>query len=141
MRGHALEQGGGGELHTQALWDLDQLSGGNESVFRIAADDAGGRDGIAGFESGDSGTKLFHGARRFAARDHGEGGLVNALPKVDLDEIDAGGLNADENLARSWLRDGQVDKLQSFRPASGLDLDGFHDLIKNEPWGRATARK
>ena len=112
MRGHALEHGGGGVLQAQAVGNLDQLRGGNESVLGIAADDAGGGDRIAGFESRDAGTELLHGARGFAARNQGERGLVDALAKVDLDEVDAGGLNADEHLARPWLRNGQVDKLQ-----------------------------
>ncbi len=98
--------------------NLDQLRGGNQRVLGIAADDAGGGDSIAGFESSDAGTELFNRSRGLAAGNQRERSLVDAFAKVDLDEIDAGGFNADENLTRSRLGNWQVDELKNLRPAS-----------------------
>jgi hypothetical protein len=75
----------------------------------------------------------FHRAGGFAARDHGERSFVDALAKVDLNEVDASGFNADEHLACLRLGDGQVGELEGFGSACVLDLDGFHDLLKDQP--------
>ena len=127
MRGHSLQHGGGRALQAQALGNLDQLRGGNQRVLGIAADHAGGRDRIAGGKSGDARAQLLHCARGLAARNQGQRGLVDALAEVDLDEVDAGGLNADQHLSRPRLGDGQIGELQNLRPACRMNLDGFHD--------------
>ena len=141
MRGHALQHGRRRLLHGDALGNLDELRGGNQSVLRVAADDGGGSDRVAGGESGNAGAELFYGARGFTARDQRQRGFVDAFAEVDLDEVDADGLNAQQDLARSRLGDGQVGELKNFGSASRVELNGFHDCDKDEPWGRRKARE
>ena len=133
MRRHALQQGCSRVLHAEARRNFDQLRGGNQRVLGIAADDAGGDDRIAGGKSRNAGPELLHRARGFAAGDHGQRGFVDALAEVDLDEVDAGGFNAHQDLARSRFGDGQIGQLQNFGSASRMNLDGFHDCDKDEP--------
>ena len=113
--------------------NLDELRGGNQSVLGIAADDGGGGDRIAGGKSRDAGTEFLHRARGFAAGDQGQRGFVDAFAEIDLDEVDADGFNAHQDLARSRLGNGQIGQLQDFRSASRMNLDGFHDRDKDEP--------
>ncbi len=72
MRGHALQHGGGCRFQAESGGNLDQLRGGNQSVLGIAANDAGGSDSVAGLESVNARTELFHRARGFAAGDQWE---------------------------------------------------------------------
>ena len=127
MRGHALEHGGGRVLHAQPLGNLDQLRGGNQSVLSVTADHAGGGDRIPGRKSRHARSQFLDRARGFAARNKGQCGLVDALAEVNFDEVDPGGLNANQDLARPRLRNGQIVQLQNFRSARGMNLDGFHD--------------
>ena len=117
----------------KARRNLDELRGGNQSVLCIAADDAGGDDRITGGKSRNAGPELLHRAGGFAAGDHGQRGLVNAFAEIDLDEVDADGFNAHQDLARSRFGDGQFGQLQNFGSASRMKLDGFHGFDKDEP--------
>ncbi len=127
MRGHALEHGGSRALHAQPVGNLDQLRGGNQSVLNVTADHAGGGNCIPSRESRHARSQFLDSARGFAAWNKGQCGLVDALAEVNFDEVDPSGLNANQDLARSRLRNRQVFQLQNFRPACGMNLDGFHD--------------
>ena len=118
MRRHALQHGRRRLLHAQALRNFDELRGGYQSVLRIAADDGGGDDRVAGGKSCDAGAKLLDGPCGFAAGDQRQGGFVNAFAEIDLDEVDADGLNAYQDLTLSRLGNGQVGDLQNFGSAS-----------------------
>ena len=127
VRGHALQHGGGGLLHAQPLGNLDQLRGGNQRVLGITAHHADRGNRIAGREARHARAQFLHRARGLAARSQRQSSLVDALAEVDFDEVDPDSLNADQNLARSRLRDGQLGKLQNLWSAGLMNLDGFHD--------------
>src|SRR5208337_3411589 len=118
MRSHALQHCRSRLLHAEALRNFDELRGGHQSVLRIAADDGSGDDRIAGGKSCDAGAELLDRAGSFAAGDQRQGGLVNAFAEIDLDEVDAYGLNAYEDLSRSRLGNGQIGDLEDFGAAS-----------------------
>ena len=90
---------------------------------------------LASFESGDAGAELFHCTGGFAAGDHRQGGLVQTFAKVNLNEVDADGLNANEHLPGAWLWDFEIDKAKNFGSARGLNLNCFHDRDKHQPKG------
>src|SRR5260370_42366350 len=118
MRGPALEEGGGGMLGTDAFRSFNELGGGGQSIFCVAAEDAYGRDRVSCLEAAvDAGAEFFDGARGLATWNHGQRGLVLSLAEVDLDEVHSDGFHADEHLARSRRGNGQFDQPQSFGPA------------------------
>ncbi len=141
MRRHALQHGRRRLLHAQALRNLDQLRGGNQSVLRVAADDGGGSDRVAGCESRNAGAELLHRARGFAAGIRGQRGLVDAFAEVDLDEVDA----VASMRIRTWPGPGSgmgsSVSCKNFGSASRMKLNGFHVRDKDEPWGRGKARE
>ena len=99
-----------------------------------AGDEAPGY-AVAGFEGGDVGGDGDDGAGGFLAEGVGEFGRVAAFAEVGVDEVDAGGFDADESFAgaRSW--GGKIAESEDVGGAGGEDLDGLHGWLSGYNMG------
>src|ERR1700683_3200504 len=127
MRRHALQKSSGRVFHAQSVGNLDQLRCGDQRVLGIAAHQAYGCDRVARGEPRDARAEFFHGTRSFTAGGEWERGFIDALAEVDLDEVDARGLDAYEHLTRFGNRNGEISELQYLGPAGRVNLNCFHD--------------
>ena len=92
----------------------------------IGASNAAPGDVIAGFKSDDvrrdgnncTGGLLPEGIGKFRR--------VTALTEVGIDEVDAGGLDADQSFAGARSRGGKITESQDVGGTGGEDLDSLH---------------
>ena len=81
---------------------------------------------VAGFDVGDVGGDGDDDAGGFLAEGVGEMGGVAAFAEVGVDEVDAGGFDADEGFAGAGGWGGEVAEGEDVGGAGGEDLDGLH---------------
>ena len=101
VRGHSLKDRGGSLLRGEGVGDLDEAGSGRESERGVGAGDAAPGDAVSGVELGDVRGYGDDGAGGFLAQDVGESCGVAAFAEVGVDEVNAGGFDADEGLARA----------------------------------------
>ncbi len=130
VRRHSLQHGGRALLGAQANGNFDQLRRGHQGVFRIAARDGNGCYGVAGSESAHTRSQFLDRPRSLAAWNQRQRRFVGAFAEINLDEIDADGLDADQDLSRPRHRNRQLGQFKYLRPACGANLDSFHDRAR-----------
>ena len=113
------------------MWSgsLTSLSAGNDALGGVAAEIEVIGDAIAGMEIGDAGSDRDHFARGFVAGDERQARrLVEAGAEIDVDEVEADGVLADADLARSGRRHLDVLINQRFRAPYLVHAHGLgHD--------------
>jgi len=97
--GHALKDGGGGQLEGNAVGDEDEATGGSDGKLGVGSGDEAPGDAITCFDCGDVSRDSDDDARGLLTQRVWELRGVAALAKVGVDEVDAGGLDADESFA------------------------------------------
>jgi hypothetical protein len=83
---------------------------------------------IARLEGGDVWGDGDDGAGGFLAECVGELGGVTAFAEVGVDEVDAGGFDADEGFAGAWGWGGEIAEGEDVGGAGGEDLNSLHGL-------------
>ena len=129
--GHALEEGGGGLLEGHGVGDGDEAIDRGGGEFGVGAGDAPPADTGAGFEAEvggavDGGAEGDDRAGGFLAEGVGEGRGVAAFAEVGVDEINAGGVDAEESFAGAGDGVGKVLEGKLFGAAGFEDLDRAH---------------
>lgn len=124
--GDALSEGGGGLLRSDALGDGDEAGGGGDGKLSVGARDAAPGDVITGFECSDIGRNGDDGAGGLLPEGVREVRGVAAFAEVGVDEVDAGGFDANEGFAEagSWSR--EIAEGEDVGGAGGKDLYGLH---------------
>ena len=129
--GHALEHGRRGLGETDRLRYLDQLVGRHGHVFGIGAGACGPGHPITGPKSSHSGPDLAHGPGTLHTQDVGQLHGVQSIALVDIDEVDAGGLDLDDRMSGGGFRNGQLGQGHDLGSAVFLYLYRFHGLQSN----------
>jgi hypothetical protein len=106
VRGDALDEGGGGLLRGDPVGDGDEAAGRGDGELGVGAGNSAPGDAIAGFKGGDIGGDGYDGACGLLAEGVGELGGIAALAEVGVDEVDAGGFDANEGFAGAGSRGG-----------------------------------
>ncbi len=73
--------------------------------------------------------KLMESGIALLAERVGERGGIAALAEVDVDEVDAGGFDADEGLAGAGGGRGEIAESEGVGGSGGEDLDGLHGCL------------
>jgi hypothetical protein len=136
--GHALEDGGGGLLRGDAFGDGYEAGGWCHGELGVGAGDEAPGYAVAGFEGGDVGCDGDDGAGGLLAEGVGEFCGVAALAEVGVDEVDAGGFDADEGFAWAGGWRGEVGEGEDVGGAGGVDLDGVHGWLSGYNMGTNT---
>src|SRR6185437_7354161 len=71
-------------------------------------------------------TDRAYGARRLGAEGEWALDLVKSFAQIDVDEVDPGGLDVDQQLARLGRRIGNVVDLENLRAARLMRTNRFH---------------
>ena len=100
VRGQPLQHDGGRDPQVNAVRHGYRLVGGNRDALSVAARALAPRDVVAGGELMDVLPHRDNRASALAARDVGHRVLVDAGTTVDVDEVDAGRRDLDDDLAR-----------------------------------------
>ena len=106
--------------------DGDEAVGGGDGELGVGAGDDAPGDAIAGLEGGDVGSDGDDDACGLLAEGVGEFGGVAAFAEVGVDEVDAGGFDADEGFAGAGGWSGEIAEGEDVGGAGGEDLDGLH---------------
>ena len=130
VRRHPLQQHRRGLRQRHPRRHMHQLFGGHQRILRIAAQRGDGRHRVTHGKPLDSGPKPFYSPRALRTRRKRQRRLVPPLAKVNLNKVDAGGRNLDQNLPRAGRWDGQLSQSQYLRPACFVDLNSFHDTLR-----------
>ncbi len=124
--GHALQDGGRSLLGGDALWNRDKAGGRGHCELGVGAGDAAPCDAITCFDDGDVGAEGDDGACGLLTQDVGEVSGIAAFAEVRVDEIDAGGFDADEGFAGTGFGCWDVAEGEDFWASGGEDLNGLH---------------
>ncbi len=103
---------GGGEV----FGDGDEAVGGGEGEGGVGAGNAAPGYAIADAVFGDIGGELDDGAGGLLPEGVGEGGGIAAFAEVGVDEVDAGGFDADEGLPGAGVGSGRVVRVRTSGP-------------------------
>ncbi len=132
-------EGGGGLLRSDALGDGDEASGRSDGKLSVGAGDAAPGDVIAGLEGSDIGRDGDDGACSLLPEGVREMGGVAAFAEVGVDEVDAGGFDANEGFAGAGSWSGEIAEGEDVGGTGGEDLDGLHvdDRVQHRSrvWG------
>jgi len=126
VSGHALEHGSGRLLKTDAIGDLYQAVGGSHSQLGIGSGYTAPGNAVAGFYLCDVCPNCHNRTSSLLTKRIGQFSGISALPKVHVDEIDAGRLDADESFARPRRRSGKVAEGKDVGTTGRENLDGLH---------------
>ena len=107
--GHALKDGGRGLLCGDAIGDGDETRSGGDGELGVGAGDGAPRYSVAGLDRRDVSAERDNGACGLLAESVGEMGGVAAFAEVGVDEVDAGGFDADEDFAGTGRGSGKID--------------------------------
>ena len=125
------EQRGGADLERDRVGQLHDGQLGERDALGVAAVEHRGRDAIADGELRDAAADGGDDARHLAARRerHGRLELVLAVRDEDVGEVDAAGLDVDQDLARRG--DGLGDLVDLERGGTGerVDTNGAHGQL------------
>jgi hypothetical protein len=124
--GHALEHGSGGLLEGDGFGNLDEAVGGSYGQLRVGSGDGAPGDAVASFDGGDLIADGDDGSGGLLTGDEGQFGGVAAFTEVDVDEVDARGLETDERFSGTWGWGGKIAEGKDFGTAGGQNLNGLH---------------
>ena len=102
---------------------------GGDGELGVGADGGGEGDAVAFLEALDIRAEGGDGAGGLLAEGVGELGGVAAFADVGVDEVDAGGFDADEGLAGAGVGSGRVERVRTSGPPVFEDLDGLHRWV------------
>ena len=110
LHGHALEHHAGSLLVADIVGQLDGAVGRHQTLGRVAAERAHIGDAVADFQVGDARPDCDHLARALVAggEGHADGRRISAHAEIRVDEIDAGGVRLDLDLALPGRRNVDV---------------------------------
>ena len=100
--------------------------GWGDGELRVGSGDETPGYAVAWFDGGDVGGDSDDDAGGFLAEGVGEFGGVAAFAEVGVDEVDAGGFDADEGFAGAGGWGGEVAEGEDVGGAGGEDLYGLH---------------
>src|SRR5262249_55729280 len=83
---------------------------------------------IAGRHVPDAAADGLHHAGRLLSKRKGQGGFVEALPEIDIDEVDSHRFHFHERLFGARRRNGEVFVAEHIGSAAFTNSDGFHGL-------------
>ena len=126
LRRHALQQAGGGQFAGDAGGDLHRPRGRDRGGLGIGAGLAGVGDPVADPEPLHPLADRFHHPGRLLSEHRRELHGIEARALVGVDEVQAHGLVADQDLARLGSRDGKVDHVEDVRSAGFPGLHRQH---------------
>ena len=119
---HALEHHAGGLFVADVVRQLDRAVGIEHALGRVAAERPDIGDAVADFEVGHAGADCDHFAGALVAGDERHRRRrITAVAEIAVDEIDAGGMRFDLDLALAWRRDGDVLESQNFGTAGFMN--------------------
>ena len=125
VRGHALEHGGGGDLVGDRIGHTHERAGGRDHALGVRARRRRPGDAVAGSQPESVRTHGLDAAGAFQPRDEGKRPRVQTRPEVDVDEVDAGGSDANPRLARAGRSGVAIDERQRLGTAGLFDDDRF----------------
>ena len=130
--GEALHRKGGPNGEAEIVTQREERGRRGRSELRIGA--AGAwcpeRDPAPEPSRVHAGTEAIHDACSLVAWDpRGRGGIVDTPAPLGVGEVDADSVEADQNLAETWLGRGMSAKGQDLRPAQGVNDDGLHARV------------
>jgi hypothetical protein len=124
--GDSLDEGSGSLLRGDAFGDRDEAVGGGDGELGVGAGNAAPGDVITGLEGHDVRGDGDDGAGGFLAEGVRKIGGIAAFAEVGVDEVDAGGFDADESFAGAGGWGGKVAESEDVGGTGGEDLDGLH---------------
>ena len=127
VRRHSLQHGGGGLARGDAVGNCNQASDRRNRELRVSPGNAAPGNAVANFDAANVRPNANDDARRLLAGDERQRRRVAALAQVDVDEVDAAGLDLDERFAGAGRGGGQLAELKHFGPAGLGDLDRSHN--------------
>src|SRR5262249_53581824 len=124
--GHALEEHGGRDIHPDSVGNLDRAGGRDRLYLGVGAERAFVADAISDREVGDTLPESDHGAGGFGAWNEWQRHVVHAAAPIHIDEIDAGGSDANEQLAGTGDRVRDVLVAKNVWASGLVYTDGLH---------------
>ena len=131
VRGHPLQHHRGRGLGGDAVRHGNQARRRNQSLRRVRAHHARPGDALARADLGHARSDCLDRSRAFLTDGEGHLELVHAAALVDVDEVDADGLDAHQRLTCSGLRRGHLGQLENFRTALLLDAYRFRHFFSS----------
>jgi hypothetical protein len=128
LGGHALEQTAAAVSRLTPSGTFTARSAGTTAASAIGPECAVIGDAIADHEAGDAVAQRLHHAGRLQSQHRRHLHRVETRAMIGVDEVQAHRLVADQNLARPWGGDGQIDGLEHVGTAGLGRLDRQHRI-------------
>ena len=126
MRGQALQHGGGADFWVHAWGKLHEPIRGHHRHLGVRPGHSGPGAGIPDLDVGDACPDGRDHACALEAEGQWQRRLVHAGAEIDIDEVDAGGGELDQGLARARRGLGHVVERERFGTTRGVNAYGFH---------------
>ena len=133
VRRHALEHGRGRGDEFQAIRQFHQLRSRHDGELGIRSAHHRVGHAIAWLHRIDAVADRFHHARRLAAGNERQFGLIEADAEINVDKVHARCRDADQRLPRPGSGSRRIDKPEVVRAAVLSDLNDFH-IWRNFRW-------
>ena len=129
--GQPLQQHAGGGFIGDVVGQRDHGRGGNDALLGIGAMGGDDGDAVARLELGHARADRQHVAGRFIAERERQRRRIEAGAEIGVDEVEADGAVADQDLARPRRRQGDLLELQNLGPTGLVHADCFRhgDLL------------
>jgi hypothetical protein len=113
-------------LRSEAGRDLNQASGGHDCIFSVGACYAAIGHTIPHLDFGDIRPYGLHHASALLTQREGQRILIHAAANVDVDEVDADGLDLHQGLARFGRWRGHIFIAQGINSTRGMHSNRLH---------------